>query len=72
MYGSFLFSFIGRGVFYTVVAVTINGASVFRLLAALVIFLVGTVYVGLEAVPSILPPDNMNLEGVAINDDEII
>ncbi|EAZ63245.2 hypothetical protein PICST_80736 [Scheffersomyces stipitis CBS 6054] len=73
-YGSFLFSFIGRGVFYTLIGVSINGASIFRVFAALIIFVVGLVYIGLEAIPSISPPENMNPEGISIgiNDEDIV
>ncbi|KAK6200921.1 Golgi apparatus membrane protein TVP15 [Scheffersomyces amazonensis] len=73
-YGSFLFSFIGRGVFYTLIGVIINGNSIFRIIASLVIFIIGLIYIGLEAVPSISPPENMNPEGitVGINDEDII
>lgn len=71
-YGSFLFSFIGRGVFYTFIAASINGNSVFRIMAAVFIFIIGLVFIGLEAVPSISPPDNMNPEGINIGNDEDI
>ncbi|KAL7665040.1 hypothetical protein ABC855_g2295 [[Candida] zeylanoides] len=71
-YGSFLFSFIGRGVFYTLIGASVNGASAFRIIAALLIFAVGVAYIALEAVPSISPPDNMNPEGVAIHDEDVV
>lgn len=69
-----MFSFIGRGVFYTLIGASINGASVFRILAGIIIFVIGLVYIVLETVPSILPPENMNTEGIAIggNDNEDI
>ncbi|EGV61857.1 hypothetical protein PSN45_000547 [Yamadazyma tenuis] len=71
-YGSFMFSFIGRGVFYTFLSASIRGHSIFRLLAALIVFLVGVVYIALEAIPSISPPDNMNTEGISIGNEEDI
>ncbi|ODV68244.1 COPI associated [Hyphopichia burtonii NRRL Y-1933] len=71
-YASFLFSFIGRGIFYTFLGISINLSSIFRILAALLVFIIGVVYIGLEAVPSISPPQNMNAEGIAINDEDII
>lgn len=71
-YGSFLFSFIGRGVFYTFIGASINGNSIFRIMAAVIIFIIGLVFIGLEAVPSISPPDNMNTEGINIGNDEDI
>ncbi|KAG7661707.1 uncharacterized protein J8A68_004765 [[Candida] subhashii] len=73
-YGSFLFSFIGRGVFYTLIAVSLNGGSVFRLIAAMLLFIIGLVYIALETIPSISPPDNMNAEGslLGLNDEEVV
>ncbi|RLV88458.1 hypothetical protein JA9_004149 [Meyerozyma sp. JA9] len=80
-YASFLFSFIGRGIckfnvdaniVYTLIGAIINGASVFRVIAGILIFMVGLVYIALEMVPSISPPDNMNLDGVAIAGEDVI
>ncbi|KAK6460501.1 hypothetical protein DFJ63DRAFT_337264 [Scheffersomyces coipomensis] len=47
---------------------------IFRVIASLLIFIIGLVYIGLEAIPSISPPENMNPEGitVGINDEDII
>lgn len=66
-YGSFLFSFIGRGIAYTLVGVCINGASLFRIFSAIVIFLTGVAFVALEFVPSVSLPDNMNPEGMSLD-----
>ncbi|QBM89708.1 COPI associated protein [Metschnikowia aff. pulcherrima] len=44
----------------------INGSSWFRLLASLLIFVVGLIFIVLEAIPSISPPENMNPEGISI------
>ncbi|PVH13955.1 uncharacterized protein CXQ87_002076 [Candidozyma duobushaemuli] len=73
-YGSFLFSFIGRGVFYTLIGASINGASWFRLFAGILIFVIGLVYIALEAVPSISPPENMSPEGISIGvqDEDVV
>ncbi|XYA00980.1 hypothetical protein QA089_003530 [Meyerozyma guilliermondii] len=71
-YASFLFSFIGRGIFYTLIGAIINGASVFRVIAGILIFMVGLAYIALEMVPSVSPPDNMNLDGVAIAGEDVI
>lgn len=71
-YGSFLFSFIGRGVFYTFLGASIKSHSIFRILAGLIIFIIGLIYIALEAVPSISPPDNMNPEGISIGNEEDI
>lgn len=72
VYASFLFSFIGRGIFYTFLGVSLSGGSIFRILAGLIVFMIGVAYVVLETVPSISPPDNMNPEGamIGLNDDE--
>ncbi|CAH6722896.1 golgi apparatus membrane protein Tvp15p [[Candida] jaroonii] len=71
-FGSFLFSFIGRGVFYTFIGVAIHGESIFRILAGGIIFIIGLVFIALEAVPSISPPENMNTEGISIGNEEDI
>lgn len=71
-YASFLFLFIGRGVFYTFIGASIRGHSIFRVLAATIIFIIGLVYIALEAVPSISPPDNMNPEGLSLGTEEDI
>lgn len=49
-----------------------SGGSIFRILAGLIVFMIGVAYVVLETVPSISPPDNMNPEGamIGLNDDE--
>lgn len=71
-YASFLFSFIGRGVFYTFLGVSLSGGSFFRVFAGLVVFGIGLAYVVLETVPSISPPDNMNPDGAVVGlDDEV-
>lgn len=44
----------------------------FRVIAGILIFIVGIAYIALEMVPSISPPDNMNLEGVAIAGEDVI
>lgn len=91
-YGSFLFSFIGRGIctyfsrlqnhpnspeltpVYTFIGASINAASWFRLFAGILIFIIGLVYIGLEAVPSISPPENMSPEGISIGiqDEDVV
>lgn len=57
---------------YTLIGASVNGASAFRIIAALLIFGVGVAYIALEAVPSISPPENMNPEGVAIHDEDVV
>lgn len=41
-------------------------------MAGVIIFIIGLIFIGLEAVPSISPPDNMNTEGINIGNDEDI
>jgi hypothetical protein len=52
----------------------INGASIFRIIAGTIIFIIGLGYIALEAVPSVSPPENMNPEGISIgiNDEDIV
>jgi len=58
-YASFLFSFLGRGVFYIFVGSILITGGALRIIAGSIIGLVGAIYVGLEFVPSIEPPENM-------------
>ncbi|CAI4210707.1 unnamed protein product, partial [Parascedosporium putredinis] len=55
-YGSFLFSFIGRGAFYIFIGSLILGNSVWSIITGSIVGLTGLAYVGLEFVPSIEPP----------------
>lgn len=58
-YGSFLFSLVGRGVFYIFVGSILLHDHVLRIIAGSIVGLVGVGYVVLEFVPSIEPPANM-------------
>ncbi|RPB06030.1 COPI associated [Choiromyces venosus 120613-1] len=58
-YASFLFSFLGRGVFYIFVGSILLHDHILRYIAGSIIGIVGAIYVGLEFVPSIEPPENM-------------
>ena len=58
-YASFLFSLIGRGVFYIFVGSILLHDHVLRVIAGSIVGLVGVGYVVLEFVPSIEPPANM-------------
>ncbi|KAK3049740.1 hypothetical protein LTR09_008916 [Extremus antarcticus] len=58
-YASFMFSFVGRGVFYLFVGCIIMGDNWWKYAAGTLIALVGAGYVALEFVPSIEPPANM-------------
>ncbi|KAK2624430.1 hypothetical protein QTJ16_006380 [Diplocarpon rosae] len=58
-YASFLFSFVGRGVFYIFVGTLLLETGIIDIIAGTLIGLVGIGYVVLEFVPSIEPPQNM-------------
>ncbi len=63
---------VEANIVYTLIGAIINGASVFRVIAGILIFMVGLAYIALEMVPSVSPPDNMNLDGVAIAGEDVI
>ncbi|KAK5657749.1 hypothetical protein OQA88_2822 [Cercophora sp. LCS_1] len=58
-YASFLFSFIGRGIFYIFVGSILLHDNTLRIIAGSIIGLIGVGYVVLEFIPSIEPPANM-------------
>ncbi|KXJ92259.1 Golgi apparatus membrane protein TVP15 [Microdochium bolleyi] len=58
-YASFLFSFLGRGIFYIFVGSILLNNGVLRIIAGSIVGLVGVGYVVLEFIPSIEPPANM-------------
>ncbi|KAL1587952.1 hypothetical protein WHR41_03367 [Cladosporium halotolerans] len=58
-YASFMFSFIGRGVFYFFLGCVLISDKWYTYISASIIALVGLAYVALEFVPSIEPPANM-------------
>jgi len=58
-YASFLFSFLGRGIFYLFVGCLILDGHVLRYIAGSIVGFVGVAYIALEYVPSIEPPSNM-------------
>lgn len=58
-YASFMFSFIGRGVFYIFMGSILLSSDWFRGLAGSIIAFVGLAYCALEFIPSIEPPANM-------------
>ncbi|KAF2459057.1 Golgi apparatus membrane protein TVP15 [Lineolata rhizophorae] len=58
-YANFMFSFIGRGIFYIFIGSIILSSSWWRAVAGAVIGISGIAYVALEYVPSIEPPANM-------------
>ncbi|KAJ5587226.1 uncharacterized protein N7459_002991 [Penicillium hispanicum] len=58
-YASFLFSFLGRGIFYIFVGSILLHDFVLRYIAASIIGIIGIGYLVLEFIPSIEPPSNM-------------
>ncbi|KAI0014908.1 Golgi apparatus membrane protein TVP15 [Xylariomycetidae sp. FL0641] len=58
-YASFMFSFIGRGIFYVFIGSILLSDHWTRYVAGIVIGAVGLGYCALEFVPSIEPPANM-------------
>ncbi|PGH26930.1 hypothetical protein AJ80_01311 [Polytolypa hystricis UAMH7299] len=58
-YASFLFSFVGRGVFYIFVGSIMLEGHVLRIIAGSIVGVIGVAYVALEFIPSIEPPANM-------------
>ncbi|TRX98734.1 hypothetical protein FHL15_000076 [Xylaria flabelliformis] len=58
-YASFMFSFIGRGIFYIFTGSLLLSDHWTRYVAGSIIGLTGIAYVALEFVPSIEPPANM-------------
>ncbi|KAK8042575.1 COPI-coated vesicle protein [Apiospora phragmitis] len=58
-YASFMFSFIGRGVFYIFMGSILLSSDWFRGLAGSIVAFVGLAYCALEFIPSIEPPANM-------------
>ncbi|KAH6688053.1 COPI associated protein [Plectosphaerella plurivora] len=58
-YASFLFSFVGRGVFYVFIGSILLDKGVFHIIAGTIVGVIGLAYVVLEFVPQIEPPANM-------------
>ncbi|KAJ2997167.1 hypothetical protein NUW58_g740 [Xylaria curta] len=58
-YASFMFSFIGRGIFYIFTGSILLSGHWSRYVAGAIIGLTGVAYTALEFVPSIEPPANM-------------
>ncbi|KAI0171756.1 COPI associated [Hypoxylon sp. FL1284] len=58
-YASFMFSFVGRGLFYVFVGSLLLNDGWMRVVAGAGVGLVGLAYVVLEFVPSVEPPANM-------------
>jgi len=58
-YASFMFSFIGRGIFYILVGVLIFDGGVLKYIIGSIVAAIGVAYAALEFIPSIEPPANM-------------
>ena len=58
-YASFMFSFLGRGIFYIFIGSVIVGEKWFRIVPGTIVGIIGIGYSVLEYIPSIEPPANM-------------
>ncbi|CAM1511464.1 Fc.00g089770.m01.CDS01 [Cosmosporella sp. VM-42] len=58
-HASFLFSFVGRGIFYIFIGCLLLGDAVLSKIACGIVGVIGIAYVALEFIPSIEPPSNM-------------
>ncbi|TKA63404.1 hypothetical protein B0A49_07456 [Cryomyces minteri] len=58
-YASFMFSFIGRGVFYIFIGSIVVGTNWWKSTAGTIVGIIGIGYCVLEYIPSIEPPANM-------------
>jgi hypothetical protein len=58
-YASFMFSFLGRGIFYIFIGSVIVGERWFRIVPGTIVGIIGVGYAALEFIPSIEPPANM-------------
>ncbi|BDD62736.1 Late Golgi vesicles protein [Monascus purpureus] len=58
-YASFLFSFLGRGIFYVFVGSILIHDNTLRIIAGSIVGFIGVAYAALEFIPSIEPPTNM-------------
>jgi len=58
-YASFLFSFLGRGIFYIFVGSILLEGFVLRYVAGAIVGITGVGYCALEFLPQIEPPSNM-------------
>ncbi|GMG40615.1 unnamed protein product [Ambrosiozyma monospora] len=61
-YASSFFSFLGRGLIYILIAILNFHGGWLRILAAVLVLLVGLLYAALEFIPSIQAPENMQGE----------
>ncbi|KAF2199892.1 COPI associated [Delitschia confertaspora ATCC 74209] len=58
-YASFMFSFIGRGIFYVFIGSVSAGPKWYQFVPGTIVGIIGIAYVVLEYIPSIEPPANM-------------
>ncbi|ORY84427.1 Golgi apparatus membrane protein TVP15 [Protomyces lactucae-debilis] len=68
-YCSFLFSFLGRGLFYIFVGGLTLNQSALSIIAASLLILLGIVYIGMEFSPQIERPLNMRDPDEALDDE---
>ncbi|KAF1927890.1 hypothetical protein N0V91_011197 [Didymella pomorum] len=58
-YASFMFSFLGRGIFYVFIGCVTVGNGWYRIVPGTIVGIIGLAYAVLEYIPSIEPPANM-------------
>ncbi|KAF2816183.1 COPI associated [Mytilinidion resinicola] len=58
-HASFMFSFIGRGIFYVFIGSVVVGDQWYKYVPGTIVGVAGIAYVVLEYIPSIEPPANM-------------
>lgn len=61
-YASFLFSFVGRGIFYIFIGTLLLHDHVLRIVAGSIIGVIGAIYIVAEFVPGIEKPESMALQ----------
>lgn len=69
-YASFLFSFLGRGVFYILLGILICSGGILSAINGIFVVIVGGIFLSLEFVPSIEVPDNFRTDGSVLIEDE--
>lgn len=74
-YASFMFSFIGRGIFYLLIGIIVSHDHIAIIFPGFIIAFVGIAYIGLQFYNKIPPPTNMRSDGfdaLAQHDEDVI
>ncbi|KAI8393968.1 Golgi apparatus membrane protein TVP15 [Radiomyces spectabilis] len=61
-FASFMFSFLGRGIFYIFIGCITMNWNLLSLICGIIIAVIGVAYVVLHFVPAVEPPSNMRYE----------